>query len=162
MSRAFIGVGSNEGERLERISSAIRALAATPQVRVVQMAMIIETEPVGGPPQPAYLNTVLELDTSLEPMELLRTLQRIEQRLGRQPSAQRWGPRPIDLDLLLYDDRVVQQPTLCIPHPRMHERRFVLEPLAQLAPDVLHPVLRRPIKELLAELASASALAASP
>jgi len=162
MSRAFIGVGSNEGERLERISSAIRALAATPQVRVVQMAMIIETEPVGGPPQPAYLNTVLELDTSLEPMELLRTLQRIEQRLGRQPSAQRWSPRPIDLDVLLYDDRVVQQPTLCIPHPRMQERRFVLEPFAQLAPDVVHPVLRRTVKELLAELVSASALTASP
>lgn len=153
MSRAFIGVGSNEGKRLERISSAIRALAATPKIRVVQMAMIIETEPVGGPPQPAYLNTVLELDTSLEPMELLGTLQRIEQRLGRQPSAQRWSPRPIDLDVLLYDDRVMQQPALCIPHPRMHERRFVLEPLSQVAPEVVHPVLRRAVKELLAEIA---------
>jgi len=157
MSRAFIGVGSNEGERLERISRAIRALAATPQIRVVQLAMIIETEPVGGPPQPPYLNTVVELDTSLEPLELLRLLQRIEQHLGRQPSAQRWGPRPIDLDVLLYDDRVLQQPALHVPHPRMHERRFVLEPLAQLAPDVIHPVLRRPIKALLDELAPAPA-----
>jgi 2-amino-4-hydroxy-6-hydroxymethyldihydropteridine diphosphokinase len=153
MSRVFLGVGSNEGERLERISSAIRALAATPQIRVVQMAMIIETEAVGGPPQPAYLNTVLEMDTSLEPMELLNALQRIEQRLGRLPSTQRWGPRPIDLDLLLYEDRVMQLPTLCVPHPRMQERRFVLEPLTQLAPDVVHPVLRRTVKALLAELA---------
>lgn len=155
MSRIFIGVGSNEGERLRHISNAIRALAATPQIQVVQMAMILETEAV-GPPQPAYFNTVVEIETDREPLDLLRALQQIERHLGRRPSAQRWGPRPIDLDLLLYEDRVIERPGLSIPHPRMPERRFVLEPLAQLAPEIVHPVLRRTVKELLAELASAS------
>ena len=149
MSRVFIGVGSNEGERLEHISKAIRALGLTSGIRLVQMATIIETEPVGGPPQGPYLNTVVELETAREPAELLSALQEIERRLGRTPSGQRWTPRPIDLDILLYGDRVIQEPTLCIPHPRMHERRFVLEPLAQLAPEFIHPLLQQPIAVLL-------------
>ena len=149
MSRAFIGVGSNEGERLEVISKAMRALSAAEGLRLVQMATIIETEPVGGPPQDPYLNTVVELETTLEPAALLRLLQDIERRLGRKPSPQRWAPRPIDLDILLYDDRVVHEINLTIPHPRMHERQFVLEPLTQLAPDFIHPLLRQPISVLL-------------
>ena len=150
MSRVFIGVGSNEGDRLQHISNAVKALGATAGVAVTQMATITETEPVGGPPQGAYLNTVVELETALDPTELLKTLKAIEQRLGRKPSAERWGPRPIDLDLLLYDDRVIHTPELTVPHPRLHERRFVLEPLAQLAPDIIHPVLKQPMKHLLA------------
>ncbi len=149
MSRVFIGVGSNEGECFEHISIALRRLAAAGRVQLLQMATIIETEPVGGPPQDRYLNTVVEIDTSLEPAELLKTLQAIERQGGRTPSAERWGPRPIDLDLLLYDDRTINTPELTVPHPRMHERRFVLEPLAQLAPDAIHPVLKQPISELL-------------
>ena len=155
MSRVFIGVGSNEGGRLEHISRAIRALGSTSEVRLVQMATIIETEPIGGPPQGPYLNTVVELETSLAPLDLLRALQDVERRLGRTPSPQRWSPRPIDLDLLLYDDRVIQEPTLCVPHPRMHERRFVLEPLSQLAPDIIHPVLHQSISALLDHLLTA-------
>ena len=147
--QAFIGVGSNEGDRLARISAAVQALGRTPGVRLAQMATISETEPVGGPPQGPYLNTVVELDTRLTPHELLAALQGIERRLGRAPSAVRWAPRPIDLDLLLYQDQVIHDERLVIPHPRMHERRFVLEPLAQLAPDVLHPVLKQTIAELL-------------
>ena len=152
MSRAFIGIGSNEGERLEQISKAIRALGTTHGIRLVQMATILETEPMGGPPQGPYLNTVVELETSLAPFDLLRVLQDIECRLGRIPSPQRWSPRPIDLDILLYDDRVIQEPNLSIPHPRMQERRFVLEPLSQLAPDVIHPVLHQSISALLDQL----------
>ena len=118
-------------------------------MRVVQLAMITETAPVGGPPQGPYLNTVVELATTRAPLPLLHSLQAIERQLGRMPAVQRWGPRPIDLDLLLYDEQVLQDPLLCIPHPRMHERRFVLEPLAQLAPEVIHPVLQQSIAELL-------------
>ena len=143
MARVFIGIGSNEGDRLERISKAIQALGALTGVTVVQIAMIRETEPVGGPPQGPYLNTVVEAETEAEPLKLLRLFQDLERRLGRVPSAERWGPRPIDLDLLLYDDRVIDEPGLCIPHPRMHERSFVLEPLAELAPDLVHPLLKK-------------------
>ena len=151
MNRAFIGVGSNEGERVEHISKALRALSAMNGTRLIQMAAMIETEPI-GPPQGPYLNTVIEIETTLEPVALLRTLRAIEQAAGRLPSAQRWGPRVIDLDILLYDDRILSEPALIIPHPRMHERRFVLEPLAQLAPHVAHPVLKQTIAELLAAL----------
>ena len=105
-----------------------------------------------GPPQPSYLNTVVEIATALEPRWLLDALKALERRLGRAPSTQRWGPRVIDLDILLYDDRVLDEPTLSIPHPRMHERRFVLEPLAQLVPDLIHPVLKQTIARLLATL----------
>ena len=146
-ARVFIGVGSNQGDRLEQISKAVRAVGALARVRLCRMATIIETAPV-GPPQGPYLNTVIEIDTALSPHELLAALKAIERQFGRIPSAERWAPRPIDLDVLLYDDRVIDEPALRIPHERMHERRFVLEPLAQLAPDVIHPVLKRSISDL--------------
>jgi len=152
MNRVFIGIGSNEGDRLARMSEAVRLLGETDGVRVAQMAMIFETEPRGGPPQEPYLNTVLEIETALEPSALLGVCQEIERRLGRRPSAQRWSPRPIDLDLLLYDERIVEEPGLSIPHPRLHERRFVLAPLAQLAPELIHPTLRQPIRALAASI----------
>ena len=151
MSCVFIGIGSNEGDRLEHVSRAIQRLSHTPGMQVSRMATIYDTEPV-GPPQPEYLNTVIELDTALSPHQLLETLKLLERQLGRVPSTQRWGPRVIDLDILLYDDRVLNEPALIIPHPRLHERRFVLEPLAQLAPKLIHPVLKQTIAELLAAL----------
>ena len=154
MSRAFIGIGANEGDRLANISQAVRAMGALPGVRLVQLATIIETDPVGGLPQGPYLNSVVELDTAMRPHELLAALQGIERQLGRVPSAERWAPRPIDLDILLYDDRLMQDERLAIPHPRMHERRFVLEPLAQLAPDLVHPRLQQTIAALLSRLAA--------
>lgn len=152
MSRVFIGVGSNEGERLEHISHALAMLAVQRGVRLVQMATVLETAPVGGPPQGPYLNTVVELDTTLTPAELLHVLKAIERVMGRLPNAPRWGPRPMDLDVLLYDDQIIRTPELTVPHPRMHERPFVLEPLAQLAPALTHPVLKQTIAELLAAL----------
>ncbi len=157
MARVFIGLGSNEGDRLQLISRAARALAKTSGITPIQMATIVETEPMGGPPQGPYLNTVLELDTTLGPRALLNACQEIERQLGRQPSAQRWGPRPIDLDLLLYEDRVMDEPGLTIPHSRLHERRFVLEPLAQLAPEFVHPVLHQSITALLQKCQALSA-----
>ena len=148
MARVFVGIGSNEGDRLALILRAVKALETTPGVRVVALALIQETEPVGGPPQGRFLNTVVELETTLEPRTLLGGLQTIEQRLGRRPSSQRWAPRPLDLDLLLYEDRRIEEPELTVPHPRLHERRFVLEPLAQLAPDLRHPILGQTMAEL--------------
>lgn len=156
MVRVFLGVGSNQGERLAHISRAIRAVADEPGVALRQMAPIIETAAVGGPPQGPYLNTVIEVDTALGPHDLLRRLQAIERRLGREPSPERWAPRPIDLDILLYGEQVVEEPGLVIPHPRLHERAFVLEPLAQLAPEVLHPVMRESVGALRAKIAAAA------
>ena len=152
MARVFIGVGSNEGDRLEHISKALQALGAVQGIRLTQMATVIETEPVGGPPQGPYLNTVVEIETALDPHALLTQLQTIERQRGRKPSTERWGPRPIDLDILLYDDRIVNDPALSIPHPRLHHRRFVLEPLAQLAPSTVHPILGYTARDLLATL----------
>jgi len=162
MARVFIGIGSNEGDRLAFISKAVQALASLSEIRVTQMALISESEPVGGPPQGPYLNTVVELETSLAPSVLLGRLKAIEGQLGRTPAAQRWAPRPIDLDVLLYDDLVLQDPALTIPHPRMHERRFVLEPLAQLAPQIVHPVLKQPITALLERLPGGVSRPVSP
>ena len=161
MSRVFIGVGSNEGERFGHISRAVQALGAIRGIRVTQMATISETEPV-GPPQGPYLNTVIEIETVLTPQELLSILQEIERTFGRRPSAQRWGPRPIDLDILLYDDRIVREPNLCIPHPRLHERRFVLEPLCQLAPDLIHPILQKTAAALLKHVLTQPSASVSP
>lgn len=148
MPRVFIGVGSNEGDRFSAISSAIQLLSASSSIRVIQMAPIIETQPVGGPPQEDYLNTVVELETGLSANDLLVFLKSVEQKLGRH-AGPRWGPRPIDLDILLYGDAVIRTPELEIPHPLMHDRMFVLEPLAQLAPDLIHPVIGSSIAQLL-------------
>ena len=154
MSRVFLGIGSNLGDRLATISRAIQGLSRLPRIRVVQMTTIFETQPIGGPPQPGFLNTAVEIETDLPPLELLDRLQDLERALGRQPSEIRWAPRAIDLDILLYDQRILNDDRLTIPHVQLHRRRFALEPLAQLAPEVMHPVLRKTIRELLAGLPS--------
>ena len=153
---AYVGVGSNLGNRHKVIQKAQELISAHPAVRFLRSAPIYETHPVGGPPQGPYLNTVVEAETTLQPRDLLNALQAIEQRLGRIVSAERWAPRPIDLDILLYDELVMAEPGLAIPHPRMHERAFVLEPLAQLAPDAVHPLLKHTIVALRERLNASS------
>ena len=122
-------------------ASAVRLLAETDGVDVVRSSRVFETEPV-GPPQPAYLNAVIEVRTTLAPRELLEAAQAVENSLGRE-RAERWGPRTIDVDILTFDDRTVDEPDLEIPHPRMHERGFVLVPLGELDDDPMLPGGRR-------------------
>jgi 2-amino-4-hydroxy-6-hydroxymethyldihydropteridine diphosphokinase len=152
MTTAYIALGSNLGDRGDYLHRAMAALWHTEGVEVTRVSAVYETKPVGGPPgQGAYLNAVAELQTQRSASDLLDVLLAIEQSLGRVRH-ERDGPRTIDLDLLLYGDLVQTDQRLTVPHPRLHERLFVLQPLAQLAPGVLHPVLKRSIADLLAEL----------
>ncbi len=151
MARAFIGIGSNLGDRAANIAAALARLGELPQTRLVRMSSIIETDPIGPVGQGRFLNAAAALETALEPSELLSALEHIETVLGRV-RAERWGPRTIDLDLLLYDDRVIDTPGLQVPHPRMAEREFVLLPLAEIAPDAVHPVSGESIGAMLAGL----------
>ena len=139
---AYLGIGSNLGDRLENLREAVRDLARTPGIRVVRSSSVYETSPVGGPEQGDFLNAVIEIETELKPHVLLEALQRIENDLGRVRD-ERFGPRTLDLDLLLYGDHVIDDPDLTVPHARMHERAFVLVPLTELGVDAAFPGGRR-------------------
>jgi 3-oxoacyl-[acyl-carrier protein] reductase len=151
-TRVFLGMGSNLGNRREHLDKALEMLGDQPDVEVIQVSSRYETTPVGGPPgQGNYLNCVAEVKTTLDPQELMTVLHEVEQNMGRvrkEPNE----ARVIDLDLLLFGNLVFQSDTLTVPHPRMHERLFVLEPLAEIAPEVVHPVLRRSVGDLFNEL----------
>jgi 2-amino-4-hydroxy-6-hydroxymethyldihydropteridine diphosphokinase len=151
-SVALIGLGSNLGDRRAALEGAIAALSETPGIVVRKVSSFHETEPVGGPAgQGRYLNAAAALETTLEPIELVRVLQQIETRFGRGRTV-RWAERTLDLDLLLFGDRIIDTPGLIVPHPRFSVRRFVLEPLADVAPEAVDPVTGRTIAQLLADL----------
>lgn len=133
MTIAYLGLGSNLGDRLGHLRRAV-VLLRERDVRVLRSSRVYETEPVGGPDQPDYLNAVLEVDTDGTARELLEACLGVEAALGRE-RAERWGPRVIDVDLLTFDGETIDQPDLQVPHPRMHERAFVLIPLLELDPD---------------------------
>ena len=133
MSVAYIGMGSNLGLRRSHLDAGVRRLRRLGALR--RVSEIIETPPFGPQDQPPYLNLVAELHTEFAPETLLRALKRIERQVGRRPTY-RWGPRVLDLDLLLYDDVTLESPWLTLPHPRMGERAFVMDPLAEIAPEV--------------------------
>lgn len=151
MARAFVGVGSNVGDREAHLARARAGLASLPDTQLVGWSRVYETDPVGPVAQARFLNAAAELATTLGPRDLLAGLRGIEREAGREPGDRRvrWGPRTLDLDILLYDDLVLQEADLVVPHPRMHERAFVLRPLVDLDPGVLHPALARTAAELL-------------
>ena len=149
---AYLGFGSNLGDSLSTLRQARQALQAMPDIRVTAASNLYRTTPVGGPPdQPDYLNGALEVVTTLEPLELLRCCQTIEERFGRQRII-RWDARTLDIDLLLYADRIIDNPELQLPHPRMADRGFVLQPLCDLAAEKSHPLQHCTFASLLAKI----------
>jgi 2-amino-4-hydroxy-6-hydroxymethyldihydropteridine diphosphokinase len=139
--RAYVGLGANLGPKEVTILRAVDLLGATEGVEILGLSRLRETEPVGVTDQPMFLNGAVALETTLSPWELLDVLLRIEQELGRVRDDRRWGPRTLDLDLLVFGDETVDEPGLRVPHPRLHERRFALEPLADLDPELEIPGL---------------------
>ncbi|MFH1777923.1 MAG: 2-amino-4-hydroxy-6-hydroxymethyldihydropteridine diphosphokinase [Candidatus Omnitrophota bacterium] len=144
----YLGIGSNSGNRYQNIQRAIRALSQTQNINIVCVSSIYETTPLGGPKQNNFLNVVLQIETDFIPKQLLKITKIIEKDLGRRTKAKRWGPRIIDIDILIYHNLELHSSELTIPHPRMHERYFVLVPLSEIAPRVIHPVFKKTIKRL--------------
>ena len=152
MSKLYIGVGSNKGNREEYIKRALEHLKNEEDIKMLKQSAVIETDPVGNPEQERFLNLVIEIETFLDPYTLFKRLKNIERFLGRKETDEKWGPREIDLDILLFDDLVIKGKNLKIPHPQMHKRGFVLKPLCEIAPDVIHPGLNKSAKDLLEDL----------
>jgi 2-amino-4-hydroxy-6-hydroxymethyldihydropteridine diphosphokinase len=151
MKKVYLSLGSNTGNREKNLQDAVNRLT-NPSLRILRISSVYETEPMERREQPWFLNLIVEAETSLYPLQLLQRTQRIEMDLGRKRLAAK-GPRTIDIDILLYGNSVIHSPSLEVPHPRLAERRFVLEPLAELAPDLRHPISRRTVKELLSAIA---------
>lgn len=156
-SIAYIGFGANVGDRQATIFRALAALKTTPQMCLRKVSSLYETEAVGYIEQDDFLNGVVEIVTFLTPFVLLQNVQRIEQSLGRKRDF-RWGPRTIDLDILLFDDLVIESKELIIPHQELHNRRFVLQPLAEIAADLRVPRFEKKVTDLLAETSDKSAI----
>ena len=146
MSVIFLSLGTNIGDRVANLEKAHSLIEA--KFKISNKSSIYETEPWGGVAQGLFLNQVLQIETSVEPRELLKMIKNMESEMGRTETA-KWGPRVIDIDILFYGDLVIDEPELIIPHKFLHERKFALEPLNEIAPDFVHPVLKKKISELL-------------
>jgi 2-amino-4-hydroxy-6-hydroxymethyldihydropteridine diphosphokinase len=157
MATVLPGLGSNLGDRENTLRSALTEIDALPDVRLRRASEFYRSKPLGGPGgQNEYLNAAATLETKLPPLRLLDELQDIETRHGRDASTTRWAPRPLDIDLLLFDNEVMETPMLTLPHPRMSFRRFVLEPAVEIAARMLHPIIGWPVERLLLHLNSAT------
>jgi 2-amino-4-hydroxy-6-hydroxymethyldihydropteridine diphosphokinase len=152
LHKVFVSLGSNMGDKLANCRKAVAALNALEGTRVAAVSSFYKTEPVDYTAQDWFVNAVVQLDTDLAPQELLDRLKAIQRRAGRMQDAVRFGPRIIDLDILLYDDRVIRTAGLEVPHPRMHKRRFVLRPFCDIEPNTRHPILKATVKDLLEQL----------
>jgi len=151
MLRAYLGLGSNMGDRQKNLDFALEQLPKHPNICLLQVATFLETDAVGYLDQDKFLNSAAEIETTLTPPQLLAVLQQIEQAAGRVRTI-RWGPRTLDIDILLYDNLVLADPDLTIPHPRLRERAFVLQPMQEIAPDLPVPPDGQTIKQLLDQL----------
>lgn len=147
MAVVYIGIGSNLDDRKGNCLAALRRLESK-GIAIKKKSGLYETKPWGVEDQPDFINMAAEAETVLLPEELLRVFKETEREMGRE-SGERWGPRLIDLDILFYDDKIIRSDELVVPHPLLHERAFVLEPLSEIAPELVHPVLKKTIKELL-------------
>lgn len=150
--RAFLSIGSNLGDKRENCRRGMEALAAGGDIRIRRRSALYRTEPVDFTDQEWFVNGVILVETELGPIELLDRLQDLQRQAGRPAEGMRFGPRVLDLDILLYNDLILDDPRLTVPHPRMHRRCFVLRPLCDIDPDTLHPRLVRTARELLAQL----------
>ena len=150
MHKVFIAIGSNLGDRMKNIETALEKMEAY-GLRIIKKSSIIETEPYGFKEQDKFLNGVILIETDLGPFELLNLLLNIEREMGRERKI-RWGPRNIDLDIIFYDDLIIDTENLKIPHPDAHNRTFVMGPISEIDPDFLHPVLKKKVKDIYLEL----------
>lgn len=137
---AYLSLGSNQGDRVKNLEDARLKISINPCIQITSLSSLYETEPVGYQEQEWFINQVLKVETTLSPLELLNVTQEIEKKLGRKRNI-RWGPRTLDIDILFFEDSVLTTPDLTLPHPRLHERKFILVPLAEIAPSLIHPVL---------------------
>ncbi|MGH7801372.1 MAG: 2-amino-4-hydroxy-6-hydroxymethyldihydropteridine diphosphokinase [Thermodesulfobacteriota bacterium] len=149
MPIAFIGIGSNLGNRIENCAKGVEEISTFSKIIVV--SSFYETEPVDKEDQSEFINCMIKIETAYSPFELLTILNSCENKIGRK-QVEKWGPRIIDLDIIFYDDLIIETNDLTIPHPRAHLRRFVLQPLFEIAPNFIHPVLRKSVSELLSEV----------
>lgn len=149
---AYISVGSNLGDKLANCRHGVDRLVEATQSKLVTQSHVYQTEPVDDRDQDWFVNYVVCLETNRDPFTVLAAIRRVEQEAGRVRTGRKFGPRILDLDILLFGDRVIDEPHLTVPHPRMHKRHFVLRPLCDINPDIIHPILHRSMQQLLTEL----------
>ena len=155
MHQVFVSVGSNLGDKIENCRKGTKGLLADSRSALVKSSLFYRTSPVDFKDQDWFINLVLKIETTLDPFELLERIQGIEKAVGRKANTVRFGPRVLDLDIIFFDDQVIQTDTLKIPHPRMHKRRFVLKPICDIEPSMVHPLLGKDMRSLLGSLKDA-------